>query len=149
MIQKIKRQLFLCPLLVVLAEQLYAGGTDPDWQSWNMARVTHVEGDWSFSLQYEVRLRDNMSTRDESIFKPYLHYVFSDRFGLSFGYKHINRPTDTDEWEPWFELVFPRKHTKWLLTHQFRQEFRKREGLNGLLPRSGRWGQVQVPELSL
>ena len=75
----------LCLLLTLMSSSSFADNTDPDFQSWNMARVTHVEGDWSFSLQYEVRFRDNASTRDESIFKPYLHYNFSERFGLAFG----------------------------------------------------------------
>ena len=76
-----------------------------------------------------------MTNLDEYIVKLYAHHKFSDKFGLSFGYKHINRPSDFNETDPWAELVFPRTHNLWQLSHQVRFETRFSSELPGILPR--------------
>jgi hypothetical protein len=111
-------------------------GTNHDNQSWNTARITHlIDENWSVSLQNEARFTEDMSNLDEYIIKLYAHHKFSDKFGLSFGYKHINRPSDFNETDPWAELVFPRRAGKWHLGHQVRFETRFSSELPGILPR--------------
>jgi len=125
-------------LLTALAGNVAAQsyGTNHDNQSWNTVRITHpIDEQWSVSLQNEARYTENMTNMDEYIIKLYAHYKFSDKFGLSFGYKHINRPSDFNETDPWAELVFPRRAGKWHLSHQVRFESRFSSDLPGILPR--------------
>jgi len=125
--------LFLLFIEPVLAEDF---GTDRDNQSWNTVRITHpINTKWSVSLQNEARFTEDMTNLDEYIVKLYAHHKFSDKFGLSFGYKHINRPSDFNETDPWAELVFPRTHNLWQLSHQVRFETRFSSDLPGILPR--------------
>jgi len=124
---------FLLSIEPVLAQDY---GTNRDNQSWNTIRITHpIDNKWSVSLQNEARFTDNMSSLDEYIVKLYAHHKFSPKFGLSFGYKHINRPSDFNETDPWAELVFPTAHNLWLLSHQVRFETRFSSDLPGILPR--------------
>jgi hypothetical protein len=131
------RVLILLSLLLaiepVLAEDF---GTNKDNQSWNTVRITHpIDPKWSISLQNEARFTEDMTNLDEYIVKLYAHHVFSPKFGLSFGYKHINRPSDFNETDPWAELVFPRTRGLWQLSHQVRFETRFSSDLPGILPR--------------
>jgi hypothetical protein len=118
-----------------LAAQDY--GVNRDTQNWNTLRITHPVNDrWSLSLQNEIRFSENITNTEEYIVKLYAHHNFSDKFGLSFGYKHINRPSDFNETDPWAELIFPRQYNKWHLSHQFRFETRFSSELPGILPRA-------------
>jgi hypothetical protein len=111
-------------------------GVNTDLQSWNTLRITHpVNEKWSIALQNEARITDNISELDEYIVKLYGHHKFSDRTGLSFGYKYIDRPNGPNETDPWAELVLPRFHNGWHLSHQVRFETRLYDGLDGILPR--------------
>jgi hypothetical protein len=111
-------------------------GVNTDLQSWNTVRITHpIDEKWSVALQNEARFNDHISRLDEYIIKLYGHYKFSDRTGLSFGYKYIDRPDGPNETDPWAELVLPRFHGGWHLSHQVRFETRLYSGLNGILPR--------------
>ena len=137
--KKIKYILFLLFLLALsAAENLSAQdyGTNRDNQSWNTLRITApIDERWSLALQNEARFNENMTNLDEYIVKLYAHHKFSEKFGLSFGYKHINRPSDFDETDPWAELVFPRLYNKWHISHQVRFETRFSSDLPGILPR--------------
>ena len=125
--------LFLLLIEPVLAEDF---GTNKDNQSWNTVRITHpIDPKWSVSLQNEARFTEDMTNLDEYIVKLYAHHIFSPKFGLSFGYKHINRPSDFNETDPWAELVFPRTRGLWQLSHQVRFETRFSSDLPGILPR--------------
>jgi hypothetical protein len=137
-IARFRYSLFLLILVLLPSHDLSAGdyGTNTDFQSWNMFRLTMpVKDTWSLGLQNEFRYADNASELDEWIFKFYAHHTFTERFGLSFGYKHIDRPNGPNEWEPWAELVFPRKFEQWHLAHQVRFEARNYNSIDGILPR--------------
>jgi len=111
-------------------------GTNRDNQSWNTIRITTpINNSWSVSLQNEARFTEDMTNLDEYIIKLYAHHKFSEKFGLSFGYKHINRPSDFNETDPWVEAVFPRRYKKWHYGHQVRFETRFSSDLPGILPR--------------
>jgi hypothetical protein len=137
--RKLERILITVCLLALPVEYLSAQdyGTNHDLQSWNTLRITHPIDDlWSLSLQNELRFTDDISTLDEYIVKFYAHRKFSERFGLSFGIKYIDRPNGPNEWDPWAELVFPRLYNKWHISHQVRFETRLYSGLSGILPRA-------------
>jgi hypothetical protein len=107
-----------------------------DLQSWNEGRFTYKFGPkWSASVQVEARFSDNISRLDEAIFKLYSHVNFSDKFGLSFGLKFISRPDSYNDFDPWQELVFPRKYGLFLVSHQVRFEERIIQTVPGILPR--------------
>ena len=109
---------------------------DKDLQNWDVIRLTVPIGEkWSVGLQNEARFSDDISKLDEYIVKLYTHHKFSKKFGLSFGYKYINRPDDHNEWEPWAEAVFPHSYNKWQVSHDIRFEARFYESLDGILPR--------------
>jgi hypothetical protein len=111
-------------------------GVNTDLQSWNTVRITHpIDEKWSVALQNEARFNDDISRLDEYVVKLYAHHIFTDKFGLSFGYKHINRPADFNETDPWAELVFPRTYNQWHVSHQVRFETRFSSELPGILPR--------------
>jgi hypothetical protein len=111
-------------------------GLDKDLQSWNAIRLTVPVGEkWYVGLQNEARFSDDISKLDEYIIKLYAHYKFSKKFGLSFGYKYIDRPDDNNEQDPWAEAVFPHTYNKWQISHQVRFEARIYQGLEGILPR--------------
>ena len=111
-------------------------GPDKDLQSWNVIRLTVPVGEkWSVGLQNEARFSDDISKLDEYIIKLYTHHKFSKKFGLSFGYKYIDRPSNSNEWEPWAEAVFPHTYNKWQVSHDVRFEARIYQGLEGILPR--------------
>jgi hypothetical protein len=111
-------------------------GLDKDLQSWNVIRLTGLVSEkWSVALQNEARFSDDISKLDEYIVKLYAHHKFSKKFGLSFGYKYINRPGDHNEWEPWAEAVFPHTYNKWQVSHDVRFEARFYASLDGILPR--------------
>ena len=125
--------IFLLFIEPVFAEDF---GTNRDNQSWNTVRFTApLDNRWSVSLQNEARFTEDMTNLDEYIVKLYAHHKFSPKFGLSFGYKHINRPSNFNESDPWAELVFPRTHNLWQLSHQVRFETRLSSDLPGILPR--------------
>jgi hypothetical protein len=128
----------LIPLLVLFMEQVAAqdDGLDRDFQMWNALRLSVPIGEkWSVNMQNEVRLADDVSSLDEYIFKLYAHHKFSKKFGLSFGYKFIDRPNSYNESDYWAEAVFPRSANKWLLSHQIRFEARDIQTISGILPR--------------
>jgi hypothetical protein len=128
----------LIPLLVLFMEQVAAqdDGLDRDFQMWNALRLSVPIGEkWSVNMQNEVRLADDVSSLDEYIFKLYGHHKFSKKFGLSFGYKFIDRPSGYNESDYWAEAVFPRSVNKWLLSHQIRFEAREIQTISGILPR--------------
>jgi len=107
-----------------------------DLQSWNVGRYTYKFGPkWSASVQAEARFSDNISRLDEAILKLYSHINFSNKFGLSFGLKYIDRPDSYNDFDPWQELVFPRKYGKFLVSHQVRFEERIIQTVQGVLPR--------------
>ena len=136
MITKLK--LLVCVLLLFLASTagIFAQGVDSDVQSWNVVRLSvPIKDHWTFALQGEVRLSDNITKVDEIVLKAYAHYKFGDKFGLSFGYKYIDRPGASNESDPWQEAVFPRKYGMFHLGHQIRLEERIYDGLEGILPR--------------
>jgi hypothetical protein len=111
-------------------------GVDRDLQNWDAIRLTvPINPKWSVSMQNEIRLADDISSLDEYIFKLYAHHVFSEKFGLSFGYKFIDRPNGPNEQEPWGEAVWPHTYNKWQISHQVRFEARFYQGLDGILPR--------------
>jgi hypothetical protein len=111
-------------------------GLDKDLQSWNVIRLTVPVGEkWYVGLQNEARFSDDISKLDEYIFKLYTHYKFSKKFGLSFGYKYIDRPDDNNEQDPWAEVVFPHTYNKWQVSHDVRFETRIYQSLEGILPR--------------
>ena len=111
-------------------------GPDKDLQSWNVIRLTVPVGEkWTIGLQNEARFSDDITKLDEYIVKLYTHHKFSKKFGLSFGYKYINRPDDHNEWEPWAEAVFPHTYNKWQVSHDIRFEARFYASLDGILPR--------------
>jgi hypothetical protein len=111
-------------------------GVDRDSQMWDTVRITHpVNERWSYSLQNEARLSEDMTHLDEYIVKLYAHHSFTDKLGLSFGLKYIDRPDGPNETDPWAEVVFPRSYNKWQLSHQVRFETRFYSGLSGILPR--------------
>jgi hypothetical protein len=131
--------LVLLILFLLISQNLSAQayGTNTDFQSWNMIRITApIDDKSSFSMQNEWRFSDNATELDEWILKLYGHHKFTDRFGLSFGYKHIDRPNGPNEWEPWAELIFPRKYDQWHIAHQVRFETRFYNGVDGILPRT-------------
>jgi hypothetical protein len=107
-----------------------------DLQSWDVGRFTYKFGSkWSASIQVEGRFSDDISHLDEAIFKVYSHINFSKKFGFSFGLKFINRPDSYNDFDPWQELVFPRKYGKFLVSHQVRFEERFIQTVPGVLPR--------------
>jgi hypothetical protein len=134
-----KRCLFIFLLLATFfMEPIMAqeDGLDKDLQSWNAIRLTVPVGEkWSVGLQNEARFSDDISKLDEYIIKLYTHYKFSKKFGLSFGGKYIDKPSNSNEWEPWAEAVFPHAYNKWQISHQVRFEARIQQGLEGILPR--------------
>jgi hypothetical protein len=137
---KIKKgYLFIFLLLAIFfTEPITAqeNGLDKDLQSWNVIRLTvPVSEKWSVALQNEARFSDDISKLDEYIVKLYTHHKFSKKFGLSFGYKYIDRPSDSNEREPWAEALFPHAYNKWQVSHNVRFEARIYEGLEGILPR--------------
>lgn len=129
--------LFVC--LFSMKQQLFAktsDGVDRDFQSWNVLRISGaISDDWLVSMQNEVRLAEDVSGLDEYIFKLYMHHNFSEKIGLSFGYKYINRPNAGNEHDPWGEVIFPRTYNKWQLSHQVRLEARLYQQISGVLPR--------------
>lgn len=123
-------------LSLLFAPGALAQELDSDVQNWNVVRLSvPLYERWAFSLQGEVRLSDNITKVDEIIFKAYTHYKFGEKFGLSFGYKYIDRPNDSNETDPWQEAVFPRKYGMFHVGHQIRLEERLYDGLPGVLPR--------------
>ena len=109
---------------------------DKDLQMWDVVRLSvPINEKWSIGLQNEARFSDDISKLDEYVIKLYGHHKFSKKFGLSFGYKHINRPDSSNEWEPWAEAVFPHSYNKLNISHQVRYEARFYQGLDGILPR--------------
>jgi hypothetical protein len=131
--------LFIFLLLAIFSmEPIMAqeDGLDKDLQSWNVIRLTVPVGEkWSVGLQNEARFSDDISKLDEYIIKLYTHYKFSKKFGLSFGYKYIDRPDDNNEQDPWAEVVFPHTYNKWQVSHDVRFETRIYQSLEGILPR--------------
>lgn len=122
--------------LVSMPGVVSAQAPDQDLQLWSMGRVTHLfQERWSTSFQFEIRLKDDISAVDERIYKLYAHHNFSPRVGLSFGLKYIDRPDDNNEWEPWQELVLPRRYKEFHLSHQVRLEERFIQTIDGVLPR--------------
>lgn len=111
---------------------------DQDFQLWAVTRfsdpITNA-GKWSFAFQAEFRLGDEVNDISQYIIKPYAHIAFSEKLGLSFGYKYIRRPADSDEQDIWQEVVFPRAYAKFNLTHQVRLEERFYQGIDGIIPR--------------
>lgn len=126
-------------LLVVFTQQIFAqedSELNKDLQSWNALRITYPFSEkWSLSMQNEVRFADNISSLDEYVFKLYTHHKFSKRFGLSFGYKFIDRPNGGNESDPWAELVFPKTINSWELSQQVRFETRIYQDISGIIPR--------------
>jgi len=126
-------------VLILLATTLISANAqevDSDVQSWNVVRLSvPIKEHWTFALQGEVRLSENITKVDEIVFKAYAHYKFGEKFGLSFGYKYIDRPGASSESDPWQEAVFPRKYGKFHVGHQIRLEERFYDGLEGILPR--------------
>ena len=107
-----------------------------DLQMWDAFRLTvPVSKKWSVALQNEVRFSDDISKLHEYIIKLYSHHKFSKKFGLSFGYKYIDRPNGPNEQEPWAEAVFPHTYNKWQVSHDVGFEVRIYQGLEGILPR--------------
>ncbi|RLD25538.1 MAG: hypothetical protein DRI54_04675 [Bacteroidetes bacterium] len=107
-----------------------------DMQSWNVGRFTYkFNPKWSIAVQAEARISDNISRLDEAIFKLYSHVNFSDKVGLSFGFKYIDRPDSYNDFDPWQEVVFPRKYGLFLASHQIRLEERIIQTVPGVLPR--------------
>lgn len=110
---KLLRAIVFALFAFLMAENIHAEdlGTNTDFQSWNTVRLTHkVNEKWFVALQNEARFNDHISNLDEYIVKFYGHYKFSDRTGLSFGYKYIDRPDGPNETDPWVELALHSQH---------------------------------------
>jgi len=135
----INRVLLLLCLSFIILRSLQAQEEDPvdnDIQMWNVLRFSVPIGEkWSVSMQNELRLADNISSIDEYIFKLYAHHRFTEKFGVSFGYKYINRPYGSNESDPWAEAVFPHTYNKWQVSHQLRFEARIYQDISGIIPR--------------
>ncbi|TYA54802.1 DUF2490 domain-containing protein [Formosa maritima] len=131
-----KRILFFFILLTIMYSSVYAQNTDPDLQSWNVVRLTnHFNEKWSLNLQEETRFQDDISKLNQVIVKLNGRVNFNEKIGLNFGFKYIYRPTSSNEWEPWQEVLFPKSFNKFSISQNFRLEERFYQGIEGIIPR--------------
>jgi hypothetical protein len=110
--------------------------TKQDLALWSLAFVNHDFDDhWSVSFQTEVRVKDEVTSLDEAIFKPGGFYRFNDWLELGIGYKYIYKHDGSNENVAWEELYLKHPFQLFGFTHQFRLEQRFIQGISGTIPR--------------
>jgi hypothetical protein len=133
------------PIMAVMALTLLAApGTASAFESdvqqklalWSLAFVNHeYDEHWSTSFQTEVRVKDEVTTLDEAIFKPGGYYRFNDWLELGIGYKYIYKNDGANQNVPWQELYVTHPFQVFGFTHQLRLEERFVQGISGTIPR--------------
>jgi hypothetical protein len=133
------------PIMAVMALTLLgAPGTASAFESdvqqklalWSLAFVNHeYDEHWSTSFQTEVRVKDEVTTLDEAIFKPGGYYRFNDWLELGIGYKYIYKNDGANQNVPWQELYVTHPFQVFGFTHQLRLEERFVQGISGTIPR--------------
>jgi hypothetical protein len=110
--------------------------TKQDLALWSLSFVNHDFDDhWSVSFQTEVRVKDEVTSLDEAIFKPGGFYRFNDWLELGIGYKYIYKHDGSNENVAWEELYLKHPFQLFGFTHQFRLEQRFIQGISGTIPR--------------
>ena len=103
---------------------------------WSLAFVSHdFDEHWSVSFQTEVRVKDEVTTLDEAIFKAGGFYRFNDWLELGVGYKYKYKNDGSGENVPWEELYVRHPFSVFGFTHQVRLEQRFIQGISGTIPR--------------
>jgi hypothetical protein len=107
-----------------------------DLALWGLAFVNEDFGkNWSVSFQTEVRVRDEVTSLDEAIFKPGGYYRFNDWLELGIGYKYIYKNDGSNENIAWEELYLKHPFSLFSITHQVRLEERFIQDISGTIPR--------------
>lgn len=103
---------------------------------WMPVQVIHPLTDkLSFSMQAEIRLQDDISEFSELVLKPGLNYHFNEHWGLSGGYKYIDKYESANESDIWQEPFYATHYGTTLVKYQLRLEERLIKGIDGVLPR--------------
>jgi hypothetical protein len=119
---------------------------DEDLQFWFPTQIIHpLTEDLTASMQVEGRFREDISKFSQMVLKPALNYHFDEHWGLSGGYKFIEKYEDPNEHDPWQELIFSDQHGDLVTKFQVRLEQRLIAGMNGILPRIRLLGHVAHP----
>jgi hypothetical protein len=107
-----------------------------DLSLWSLAFVNEDFGkNWSVSFQTEVRVKDEVTSLDEAIFKPGAYYRFNDWLELGIGYKYIYKNDGSNENIAWEELYLKHPFSLFSVTHQVRLEERFIQDISGTIPR--------------
>lgn len=107
-----------------------------DLALWSLAFVNHDLGDdWSLSFQTEVRVKDEVTSLDEAIFKLGGYYRFNDWLELGIGYKYIYKNDGANDNVAWEELYVKHPFHVFGFTHQLRLEQRFIQDISGTIPR--------------
>jgi len=110
--------------------------TKQDLALWSLAFVNHDLGDnWSVSFQTEVRVKDEVTSLDEAIFKAGGYHRFNGWLELGIGYKYKYKNDGSNENIAWEELYAKHPFEPFGFTHQVRLEQRFIQGISGTIPR--------------
>jgi hypothetical protein len=119
---------------------------DEDLQLWSPIQIIHaITDDVSLSMQIEGRFQRDISKFSELVLKPAVNYHFNDVWGLSAGYKFIEKYEGPNEQDPWQELIYTRHHGELVTKLQLRLEERLIGGIDGILPRVRLLGHLAHP----
>ena len=122
-----------------MAYLLGVGGTasaDQDLQLWFPNQIVHpLTDDLTISMQVEGRFQDDISKFSQLVLKPALNYHFDEHWGLSAGYKFIEKYEQPNEHDPWQEVIYSELYGDLMVKYQVRFEPRLITGMDGVLPR--------------
>lgn len=86
---KKKTLLFSIVLIAIFSINSNAQG-DTDWSSWNTIEIGYkLNNKWSFSLEEQLRLKENISEIDEYFTQLNTQYKLSKKFRLGLGLRYI------------------------------------------------------------
>ncbi|NOQ84102.1 MAG: DUF2490 domain-containing protein [Myxococcales bacterium] len=107
-----------------------------DLALWSLAFVNHDFDDhWSVSFQTEVRVKDEVTSLDEAVFKAGGYYRFNDWLELGIGYNYIYKNDGANDNVAWEELYVRHPFQVFGFTHQVRLEQRFIQDISGTIPR--------------
>ncbi len=129
-------RLLALAVLAMLVDTKQVTSADSDLQLWFPVQFIHPVGEvWAFSMQTELRLQNSISDVSELIYKPAVNYHFNPTWGLSAGYKYIEKYHEANEQDLWQEIHFNKKVKNLVTGLQLRLEERFIDDLNGVIPR--------------
>lgn len=135
--------------LLLLSGQLgfvESAEAEEDLQLWFPTQIIHpLTDDLNASMQVEERFQDDIHLFSELVVKPALNYHFDDHWGLSVGYKFIDKNSKPNEHDPWQEVFYTTKHGDLVSKIQLRLEERLIGGIDGVLPRVRLLGHLAHP----